>query len=885
MPEEVIRMAGVKERMAALKSTQKQSSQRPSTKSSSGGGNSLRSSSRRRNESAPTLPLAETSDPFSDDPFASVNQHKSSRRTSAGGGADGNNNSYASFSFAPPTRSKSVEDDGFGKVERRNSAGAFTREGSRRNVGRSKSADADDGFGKVERRGSAGAFSRDGSRRNVSRRPSSGDDGFGKVERRGSAGAFSRDGSRRNVSRRPSTESSQSGFSMEGSRRNLVGKEGSVRSIQMQAVKTGSLRNMKAGSLRNVNQEQPPLVVGGTKSTAVTDTDSAFPSSDPFSAFPSTDAFGGSAFGNNDDFGFGKSAAQAPSSPTKAKNSQTFLGDDSFDSFGGDFEDVFGDFADMTNEEKEKGETEARNDLDTVLKKELGDNETTENYKGARVRYVKAVSNLKPEEYNVPSDVAKDKKQARKHLRRLRQKSMGKRKQLDEMKGAWNKYDDFAQEKKLTGRRSKKYNIAEEEDDNLQLQQDLDETELDVVIEWGEFAGKVLTKHKELAEGEGEEDSVDSDIDQWLEEAEKIKEDKKALRKRQHRRNNILSKAMERQNAAISEPAVPEESRAPPPEAEIVEDKVDPTFKKKRRSKPGMSRDSSTNSLEDSTNDLTEGTDGGSTNTLESEDALSTDSPAAASPLDDDSSGKQLDSPKKSRRRRKPKPVEDDEEKTSRPKLSRAEENLVEGEKKPSPQPKPAKKNTGVKGPFAAWMNPPRRVKEEEGRIRYKCPEKTECWRKTRHNFVVDNAPFYWHRMKGDFEVTVHLSGDLGHVYDKAGLMIRVDREYWMVTTLEFFNSRYNHSTCITHDYTDWSICPIKQQDAVKSQGIWLSARKVGNTYEAYHSIDGETWIQTRQGLFHEDADSVRVGIFSACPMGASYNVVFADYSCEPIES
>eukprot|EP00523_Entomoneis_sp_CCMP467_P020859 CAMPEP_0168852070 /NCGR_PEP_ID=MMETSP0727-20121128/12768_1 /TAXON_ID=265536 /ORGANISM="Amphiprora sp., Strain CCMP467" /LENGTH=658 /DNA_ID=CAMNT_0008906143 /DNA_START=226 /DNA_END=2200 /DNA_ORIENTATION=- len=658
MPEEVIRMAGVKERMAALKSTQKQSSQRPSTKSSSGGGNSLRSSSRRRNESAPTLPLAETSDPFSDDPFASVNQHKSSRRTSAGGGAD------AIFSFAPPTRSKSVEDDGFGKVERRNSAGAFTREGSRRNVGRSKSADADDGFGKVERRGSAGAFSRDGSRRNVSRRPSSGEDGFGKVERRGSAGAFSRDGSRRNVSRRPSTESSQSGFSMEGSRRNLVGKEGSVRSIQMQAVKTGSLRNMKAGSLRNVNQEQPP-------SSWVTDTDSAFPSSDPFSAFPSTDAFGGSAFGNNDDFGFGKSAAQAPSSPTKAKNSQTFLGDDSFDSFGGDFEDVFGDFADMTNEEKEKGETEARNDLDTVLKKELGDNETTENYKGARVRYVKAVSNLKPEEYNVPSDVAKDKKQARKHLRRLRQKSMGKRKQLDEMKGAWN-------------------NIAEEEDDNLQLQQDLDETELDVVIEWGEFAGKVLTKHKELAEGEGEEDSVDSDIDQWLEEAEKIKEDKKALRKRQHRRNNILSKAMERQNAAISEPAVPEESRAPPPEAEIVEDKVDPTFKKKRRSKPGMSRDSSTNSLEDSTNDLTEGTDGGSTNTLESEDALSTDSPAAASPLDDDSSGKQLDSPKKSRRRRKPKPVEDDEEKTSRPKLSRAEENLVEGEKKPSPQPKPA---------------------------------------------------------------------------------------------------------------------------------------------------------------------------------------------------
>ena len=135
--------------------------------------------------------------------------------------------------------------------------------------------------------------------------------------------------------------------------------------------------------------------------------------------------------------------------------------------------------------------------------------------------------------------------------------------------------------------------------------------------------------------------------------------------------------------------------------------------------------------------------------------------------------------------------------------------------------------------------------------------------------------------MSGDFEVMVHVSGSLSKVYDKAGLMIRTDPENWIVSALELFHGSYNHSTCWTRNHTDWSLCPLK--DSVKANGIWLCAKRIGPTYETYHSYDGQEWVQTRQGLFDVEEESMRVGIFCACPMGLSYSITFDKYKCQKI--
>ncbi|KAL7556280.1 hypothetical protein ACA910_009071 [Epithemia clementina (nom. ined.)] len=148
------------------------------------------------------------------------------------------------------------------------------------------------------------------------------------------------------------------------------------------------------------------------------------------------------------------------------------------------------------------------------------------------------------------------------------------------------------------------------------------------------------------------------------------------------------------------------------------------------------------------------------------------------------------------------------------------------------------------------------------------------------------NAPFYWHKASGDFEVMVQISGHMETMYDKAGLVIRHDAEHWITSGIEYFNGCLNHSTSVTRDYTDWSLCPLphptnnnkppnnnhnKEPGAAAATAAtattWVCIKRIGNTFESFYSLTGTQWVQTRQGLFHEDADSVRVGIYCACPM------------------
>jgi regulation of enolase protein 1 (concanavalin A-like superfamily) len=187
---------------------------------------------------------------------------------------------------------------------------------------------------------------------------------------------------------------------------------------------------------------------------------------------------------------------------------------------------------------------------------------------------------------------------------------------------------------------------------------------------------------------------------------------------------------------------------------------------------------------------------------------------------------------------------------------------------------------TNWKDPFKAWMNKPKKVKIEGARINVRVPEKTDCWRKTRHNFIMDNAPFYWHKIAGDFEVVCKISGGFEKMYDKAGLMIRQDEENWIMSGMECFNDQMNHSTCITRDYTDWSLAPLPENS--EKVGIWFAIKRLGDAIETFYSIEGKKWIQTRQGLF-SSAPVLKVGIVCACPMGDPFKVNFDMYRCKNI--
>mmetsp|Transcript_16297 Transcript_16297/g.35736 ORF Transcript_16297/g.35736 Transcript_16297/m.35736 type:complete len:738 (+) Transcript_16297:24-2237(+) len=174
------------------------------------------------------------------------------------------------------------------------------------------------------------------------------------------------------------------------------------------------------------------------------------------------------------------------------------------------------------------------------------------------------------------------------------------------------------------------------------------------------------------------------------------------------------------------------------------------------------------------------------------------------------------------------------------------------------------------KNPLKFWTNKPKKLNEVGAKYILKTLPQSDCFRRTEKSGN-DNASFYWFKAEGDFDVIVKIKGNFRSPYDKAGIMLREDDKNWVLSGIEFFNGELNHSTCITRGVSDWSLSPVP---AEASDGLWICVKRIGGKVECFFSLDIKKWVQTRQGLF-SNAQTVKVGIAAACPMGEPFKVVF----------
>jgi regulation of enolase protein 1 (concanavalin A-like superfamily) len=173
------------------------------------------------------------------------------------------------------------------------------------------------------------------------------------------------------------------------------------------------------------------------------------------------------------------------------------------------------------------------------------------------------------------------------------------------------------------------------------------------------------------------------------------------------------------------------------------------------------------------------------------------------------------------------------------------------------------------KNPFRGWDNFPSKRPEERGvEIEMRIPPNTDCWRKTRNNSIRDSAPFHWHKVTGDFDASCKVSGELTEMYDRAGMMIRVDEVNWIMTGLELFNDQMNHSTLLTKDHTDWSLTPLPTNS--EKVGIWFKISRRGESFQSFYSTDRKNWILTREGIFTAEP-TLMVGICGSSPIGKGF--------------
>lgn len=176
------------------------------------------------------------------------------------------------------------------------------------------------------------------------------------------------------------------------------------------------------------------------------------------------------------------------------------------------------------------------------------------------------------------------------------------------------------------------------------------------------------------------------------------------------------------------------------------------------------------------------------------------------------------------------------------------------------------------------WKNKPKKkIAITETKIVMEIPSQSDFWRKTKHNFTKDNAPFHSEQWTGDFEVLVCVSGDFNASYQKGGIMIRFDDEHWIFTGMEYVDGKIFMSNIVSNNNSDRSIVPLPPN--AQAAGVWFCIKRNAGSFESFYSFDTKKWILTRQTLMG-DGQVAHVGITGASPADQKLVMTYNYFKC-----
>ena len=171
------------------------------------------------------------------------------------------------------------------------------------------------------------------------------------------------------------------------------------------------------------------------------------------------------------------------------------------------------------------------------------------------------------------------------------------------------------------------------------------------------------------------------------------------------------------------------------------------------------------------------------------------------------------------------------------------------------------------------WFNEPESYTIKNGTLEMDVPAQTDYWRIAHYGFTVDDGPFLYTTVGGEFEAKIKVSGDYKVRFDQAGMMIRKDHENYVKFGIEFVEGKFNISAVVTHNTSDWSVIELKEPIPF----LWLKAVRRLDAIELYYSFDDKEYTMMRT-LWMQDNCPLMVGPVAACPDGQGFKAVFSHF-------
>lgn len=173
----------------------------------------------------------------------------------------------------------------------------------------------------------------------------------------------------------------------------------------------------------------------------------------------------------------------------------------------------------------------------------------------------------------------------------------------------------------------------------------------------------------------------------------------------------------------------------------------------------------------------------------------------------------------------------------------------------------------------ATWLNPPQQWTLRDDRLTVTTDAHTDFWRETHYGFVRDNGHFLNMQTAGDFTAQVKIEGGFEHLYDQAGLMVRVDEAHWVKIGAELSDGVRLLSSVLTDEVSDWATGVFPGDP----QAFWIRATVAHGVLRVQVSVDGVRWPLVRLAPFPRAA-SYQVGPYCCTPERGGLQVSFSEW-------
>jgi regulation of enolase protein 1 (concanavalin A-like superfamily) len=171
------------------------------------------------------------------------------------------------------------------------------------------------------------------------------------------------------------------------------------------------------------------------------------------------------------------------------------------------------------------------------------------------------------------------------------------------------------------------------------------------------------------------------------------------------------------------------------------------------------------------------------------------------------------------------------------------------------------------------WYNEPAQWQIKNNSLVLQVTPGSDYWRISHYGFTVDDAPFYYGNYGGEFEVKVKITGAYKARFDQMGLMIRTDHKNYIKAGVEFVDGKFNVSTVVTHEKSDWSVLPLDKAPPF----IWIKAVRRLDAVEFFYSLNDKDYIMVRNAPL-QDNTPVMVGLMAASPDGNGFEATFENF-------